>query len=241
MAETAQESWSAWAGRIASEWTGAFQQAWDDARSLWEAELETWAPARLEQIGQEFYDLIWGDGGALDLRDRVTARTEQARAAGVDVDALRAEAAAQLTAQGTPCDEIELDPNYIKGRCDFYAMGWMKGTAVPQPAMGFVPLLIGGLVVSIVALCWAMVRRDEAAVDNHKWNFLDRLLAAKVANPNLDLSNVEQAAAAVAQGAGGGSGGAWFPSPGASTGGSWLLPVGFVAVAVVAVMAMGRR
>jgi hypothetical protein len=190
-------------------------------------------------VGQvnDFVDLVWGEGGLVALRDTLQARETSAAAAGVTVEAVRAAAAQELLRRGVTVVDVDLSAAAATGRVHWYGMGYMKDTRVATPGTtGWVPLVVGGLVVGIGAVCWAVVRREQAAADKAAWTFMSEALAAaelaaKEGRP-FDLQAWMGGAASVAQGsyaAGGGGEGGY---------GSSMLPYMLGGAALLAIVAL---
>lgn len=221
MATEAETGWRAWLDQIADHWTDAFQTMWDDAVTAFADGIEALTPDAATKLGSDFYAILWGAGGLFDLRDALTAREAEAVVAGVDVEAVRARVVADLQAAGdTDANTSTVMAAWAEGRCRFLAMGFMKGAEPTTPKVGIIAILVGGLVLSIGALCWCKVRMMEAVNEQRRYHWMERGLTAEIQaskdGRTLNWQGIAQAAPAPASGGdlswlGGGGGSSMLP------------------------------
>lgn len=235
------EGWAAWSARIATEWTTALQDAVDDVVTYASSAVEASPVGEVKARVDAFIDAIWGDRGLFAVRDRVRAKELALARAGVDLDEVRARRAAEL--RGTDAEvavPLELGSDFMTGRIDWYAMGFLKHTTPADKGnVGLAPLVVAGLVVTFVAACWAWVRSAEAANDARRWAWMDQALQAEIDGKQVDWKGIEGAAQAGSPPASSGSS-SWLPAPG---GGASLIGPAVVVggVVVLALVLLGRR
>lgn len=182
--------WQTWAEATRRDWTQAMQDAWTDTVAAYRNAVEV-DPTAAFEAAKEFWSLLFtaDDGGAWynvgvlwalerDLDPETAAAGRAAAASVLDMhpDALTGDAFAS-SFQG-------LSLPFLKD------CSWSGETKRP----GILPLLIGGLVVGIAALCWSSVRLTEARVENRRVlvtaQALREAAAASRENRKLDLAPV---------------------------------------------------
>lgn len=192
MADWTFETWSHWAARLKQDWNEGLTEAWDDAVGA----TRNWVEGNVDgahDTARRLWDLLFGVQGAYAAVGEIWSLEKDLPPAVLDV--ARREVAA----------EFGLAPRDVAGGAfeavlQRFTFGMLRDASWPEKRSeqpGLVPLLVGGLVLGIGALCWAKVRLTEAEVENRRivatrdrLRLARQMLEAKKENPDLDLSDV---------------------------------------------------
>ena len=194
MADWTLDTWSHWKARLAQAWNEGLAEAWDDALVA----TRGWVESNLDEAhdaARRLWAILFGDDGAYAAVGEIWSLESELPPAVLDI--ARREVAA----------EFGLAPRDVAGSAfeavlQRFTLGMLRDASWPEKRSeqpGLVPLLVGGLVLGIGALCWSKVRLTEAEVENRRivatrdrLRLARQMLAAKEENPDLDLSDVAE-------------------------------------------------
>ena len=224
------EAWAGWAKSLRENWSQSLSDAWEDTQRAIGAEVQaapTDAQARAEKMHRDLFATS-DDPGGPGIWWNIGYQWGLERQLAPDNPERLYQGLAQKL--GVPASELTGDA--AARRAQVLTLGLLKG-ATPKSGSqlpGFVPLIIGGMIVlSFGAACWAWVRHEQAQVELDRTALSREALQAQV-EASKDGRQLDTAAVAKIVGA------AAAPQPsgsGAAGGGSGtLLMVGGVVVIV---------
>lgn len=182
-----QESWATWTGRLKRDWSQALADAWEDTQRAVGADVQA-SPDEAARLAEKMHRDLFAtdtDPGGPGIWWNISLQwSEEARLLGKEkASEVRLEDAERLYAGlsqrlGVPAADLTGDA--AMRRAGVLTLGLLKGSQPnqelePEARPGFAPLIIGGLVLSFGAACWAWVRGKQAEVE------LDRIALSREA------------------------------------------------------------
>lgn len=223
-----REAWEKYTGSLKAKWSQALADAWDDTQRAVGPDVQA-SPDEAARVAEKMHrDLFATDtdpGGPGIWWNIGYQWAIESQLAPNNPESLYADLAKRL---GVPA--ADLTASAAARRADVLTMGLLKdgkpNQTLSSGKTGFVPLIVGGLIVlSFGAACWAWVRGKQAEVELDRTSLSREALQAQVDaskdGRQLDTNAVAKIVGAAAPPASGASG-----TPGAGGGSSTLLMLG---------------